>query len=106
MSRLLHEPKYRGAASDHAVLELTVRNHAGVMSHICGLFSRRGYNMDGILCLPIGDGQRSRIWIRVAEDARLDQVISQTQKLEDVLDIRRHAADHAVFTQVEAFFRE
>ena len=39
-----------------AVLELTVNNHPGVMSHVCGLLSRRAYNVEGILCLPIGDG--------------------------------------------------
>ena len=35
------------------VLELTVNNHPGVMSHVCGLFSRRGYNVEGILCMPV-----------------------------------------------------
>ncbi|EMK3758521.1 ACT domain-containing protein, partial [Providencia rettgeri] len=34
-------------------LELIVRNHPGVMSHICGLFARRAFNVDGILCMPI-----------------------------------------------------
>ena len=27
--------------ADLAILELTVDNHPGVMSHVCGLFSRR-----------------------------------------------------------------
>ena len=38
------------------VLELNVNNHAGVMSHVVGLFSRRAYNVEGILCMPVGDG--------------------------------------------------
>ena len=25
----------------------------GVMTHICGLFARRAFNVDGILCLPM-----------------------------------------------------
>ena len=39
-----------------AVLELDVNNHAGVMSHVVSMFSRRAYNVEGILCMPVGDG--------------------------------------------------
>ena len=66
----------------HEILELTVRNHPGVMSHISGLFARRAYNVEGILCMPIGDRQRSRIWLLVDEDQRLEQMIKQVEKLE------------------------
>ena len=88
-----------------SVLELAVRNHPGVMSHVCGLFSRRGYNVEGILCLPVGDGARSRIWLLVNEDTRLEQMIRQLHRLEDVLDVSRHSAGHRVFVQLEEFFR-
>ncbi len=55
------------------ILELAVRNHPGVMSHVCGLFARRAFNVEGILCLPLKDGQQSRIWLLVADDQRLEQ---------------------------------
>ena len=87
------------------VLELDVNNHAGVMSHVVGMFSRRAYNVEGILCMPFGDGSKSRIWLLVKEDNRLPQMIKQVEKLEDVIGIRRHNADHAVFNQLEAFFQ-
>jgi acetolactate synthase-1/3 small subunit len=87
------------------VLELTVNNHPGVMSHICGLFSRRAYNVEGILCMPIGTGEQSRIWLRVQVDRRLEQMIRELFKLEDVLDVRRHGADHEVFVRLEEFFQ-
>lgn len=90
----------------NTVLELTVNNHAGVMSHVCGLFSRRAYNVEGILCMPIGDGAQSRIWLMVSDDDRLEQMTRQVVKLEDVLTVRRHAADHDVFVRLEEFFRE
>jgi acetolactate synthase-1/3 small subunit len=93
------------AALARAVLEIVVNNHPGVMSHIVGLFARRAYNVEGILCLPVGDGSKSRIWLLVNEDARLAQMIKQVDKLEDVMAIRRHAADHAVFADLESFFR-
>jgi len=88
-----------------AVLEIDVNNHAGVMSHVVGLFSRRSYNVEGILCLPVGGGQQSRIWLLVNEDLRLAQMMKQVEKLEDVIAIRRHNADHAVFQDLETFFR-
>ena len=101
-------------AQTHAmptVLELTVNNHPGVMSHICGLFAGRAYNVDGILCMPLEEGDRenatlSRIWLKVHEEARLDQVIKQLKKLVDVIRVERHGADHRIFEHLEAFFRE
>lgn len=92
-------------ALSRAVLEIDVANHPGVMSHVVGLFSRRAYNVEGILCLPVGDGRQSRIWLLVNEDQRLPQMIRQVEKLEDVSAVRRHHADHAVFNDLEAFFQ-
>jgi acetolactate synthase-1/3 small subunit len=89
----------------HTVLELDVNNHAGVMSHVVGLFSRRAYNVEGILCMPVGAGATSRVWLMVNEDARLDQMVKHIEKLEDVLGVRRHGAGHEVFERLEEFFR-
>ena len=97
--------KHHDACQAHAVLELDVNNHAGVMSHIVGLFSRRAYNVEGILCMPVGSGKTSRIWLTVNEDARLDQMVKQLEKLEDVRTVRRHGAEHEVFERLEEFFR-
>ena len=88
-----------------SVLELTVNNHPGVMSHVCGLFSRRAFNVEGILCMPVGDGSRSRIWLLVNEDERLDNMVKQLHKLEDVLEVKRHGATHEVFSRLEEFFQ-
>jgi len=84
------------------ILELTVRNHPGVMSHICGLFARRAFNVEGILCLPLPQGDQSRIWLQVADDQRLEQMISQIDKLEDVVQIRRDADGSGVFGKLTA----
>ncbi len=90
--------------SQQAILELTVNNHPGVMSHVCGLFSRRGFNMDGILCMPLPNTETSRIWLRVREGERLAQVESQLRKLHDVHEVKHHPPDHAVFDHLEGFF--
>jgi acetolactate synthase-1/3 small subunit len=93
------------SSSPQVVLELTVNNHPGVMLHICGLFSRRAFNVEGILCMPIGTGAQSRIWLLVNADHRLEQMIKQLLKLEDILSVRRHSADHEVFVRLEEFFQ-
>jgi acetolactate synthase-1/3 small subunit len=97
--------KMENQAIARTVLELDVNNHAGVMSHVVGMFSRRAYNVEGILCMPVGDGATSRVWLMVNEDARLDQMVKQLEKLEDVLAVRRHGAEHEVFERLEEFFR-
>lgn len=87
------------------VLELTVNNHPGVMSHVCGLFARRAYNMEGILCLPMKDEMHSRIWLLVNDEQRLNQIVKQTEKLEDVIEIKHHTRmdEHAFFKLEELF---
>ena len=99
--------KNEQAALARAVLEIDVNNHPGVMSHVVGMFSRRAYNVEGILCMPVvgGEGEISRIWLTVHEDARLDQMVKQLEKLEDVRTVRRHGAEHEVFERLEEFFR-
>ena len=97
--------KAENQALARTVLELEVNNHPGVMSHVVGMFSRRAYNVEGILCMPVGDGAISRIWLMVGEDQRLDQMVKQVEKLEDVRTVRRHGAEHAVFERLEEFFR-
>jgi acetolactate synthase-1/3 small subunit len=86
-----------------AVLRLLVRNHPGTMLHICGLFARRSFNLDGILCLPVGDATQSSILLLVRDDARLEQVVRQLAKLEDVLSVRREpSAGSTALTSADA----
>ena len=86
------------------VIELRVRNHPGVMSHITGLFTRRAFNIEGILCGPIGDGEESRIFLLVNEDQRLPQLIKQTQKLQDVITVQqRRDYDQTLFYRLHEF---
>jgi len=82
------------------VRDVTVSNHAGVMSHVCGLFSRRAFNVEAILCLPLNGGEVSRIWLLVNEDDRLEQMIRQMRKLQDVHDVRVSSEHIGVFSQL------
>jgi acetolactate synthase-1/3 small subunit len=94
----------QNAIHDNVILELTVRNHPGVMTHVCGLFARRAFNVEGILCLPILNSDKSRIWLLVNNDQRLEQMISQIDKLEDVAHVTRHQSDPGVFNKLGLFF--
>jgi acetolactate synthase-1/3 small subunit len=89
MTKPLPEPANSHEPPATAFLRLLVRNHAGVMSHVCGLFARRSFNLDGIVCLPVGDRTRSAILLAVNDDERLDQLIRQLRKLEDVIEVMR-----------------
>jgi len=86
-----------------AVLRLHVRNHPGVMSHVCGLFARRAFNVEGIVCLPVGDGARSAVLLLVHDDERLEQMIRQLRKLEDVVDIERVRDGRDAFAAIERY---
>jgi len=88
-----------------AILRLVVRNHPGVMSHVCGLFARRAFNVDGILCVAIGNGTHSAILLLVNEDERLEQLIRQLGKLEDVVEVRRAPHEGAAFAAVATHLR-
>jgi acetolactate synthase-1/3 small subunit len=89
------EPARRGI-----VLRLVVRNHPGVMSHVCGLFARRAFNVEGILCMPVDDGARSVVLLLVHEDGRIEQVVRQLRKLEDVVEVMPMADGHDAFADV------
>jgi len=79
------QPALEITTKEPAILRLIVNNHPGVMLQICGLFVRRNFNLDGIFCAAIGQGATSCIWLKVNETEKLDQVIKQLAKLEDVL---------------------
>lgn len=72
------------------IIELTVRNHPGVMVHVANLFARRAFNLEGILCAPLTDDRsRSRMLLLVGADSRFEQVVRQLEKLHDVLVVRQ-----------------
>lgn len=71
------------------VLSLLVENTSGVTSHISGLFSRRGYNIDSFSAGVTADPRFTRVTIVSTGDEQvLDQIEKQLSKLEDVRDIK------------------
>lgn len=76
--------------SEYFVIELLVNNHPGVMSHINGLFARRAFNLEGILCGRIGDGSLSQMYLLVKNDDFLMQIVKQLSKLYDIKEVKVH----------------
>lgn len=90
-----------GIEKTNTIIELLVQNHPGVMSHITGLFSRRAFNMEGILCSQIGDGTISRMYLLVNRGEKLDQIVKQLKKLYDVTEVTvRDDYDHTLFDRL------
>ncbi len=85
------------SAAGTAVLELRVRNHPGTMSHVTGLFARRAFNLDAIICAPVEDGTTSCMLLLVSDESRLEQIERQLAKLYDVLTVRHRTDLGAAF---------
>lgn len=70
------------------VLSVLVENHAGVLSRVSGLFSRRGYNIDSLTVGETHNPGQSRMTIVVSGDEYiLDQIKKQLSKLVEVISI-------------------
>lgn len=72
------------------VIELIVNYHPGVMSKVTGLFSRRSFNLDGILCSQLENTAKSRMFLLVNNSEYLDQVVKQLEKLYDIHEVSLH----------------
>ena len=70
------------------VVSVLVENHAGVLSRVSGLFSRRGYSIDSLTVGETLNPGQSRMTIVVSGDeAILEQIIKQLSKLIEVISI-------------------
>lgn len=70
-------------------LSVLVENRAGVLSHVVGLFSARGFNIDSLAVGETEDPTASRITLVVRGDEKtLEQIKKQLNKLIDVIKIQ------------------
>lgn len=78
-------------------ISVLVENKFGVLTRIAGMFSGRGFNIDTLNVGPTLDPSTSRMTIVVrGDDATLDQVVKQLNKLIDVIDIQDFRDDEYV----------
>lgn len=82
------------------VLSIHVANHAGALSRISGLFTRRMFNIDSLSVGVTEDPTISRMTIVThADDNTLRQIINQLGKLEDVKEICELKKDTSVLRE-------
>src|SRR6187455_1099305 len=69
-------------------ISVLVENKFGVLTRVAGLFSGRGYNIDSLNVAPTADQTASRMTIVTrGDDATLDQIVKQLNKLPDVIKV-------------------
>jgi acetolactate synthase-1/3 small subunit len=69
-------------------LTILVENRAGVLSRVTGLFSRRGFNIESLAVGTCEEPGMSRITIVcIGDDAQIEQVMKQLNKLIDVIKV-------------------
>lgn len=70
-------------------ISITVENKFGLLTRVAGLFSGRGYNIDSLNVAPTQDPTKSHMTIVTrGDDATLEQIVKQLNKLVDVLEVR------------------
>jgi acetolactate synthase I/III small subunit len=82
--------------SNH-LLSVLVENHAGVLSRVAGLFSRRGFNIESLAVGTTDEPGISRMTIIVeGDDKTVEQVSKQLNKLIDVIKLKILSKESAV----------
>ena len=75
-------------------ISVLVENKFGVLTRVAGLFSGRGYNIDSLNVAPTNDPTASRMTIVThGDDATLEQIVKQLNKLPDVLKVQNFSGD-------------
>ena len=77
-------------------ISVLVENHAGVLSRISGLFSRRGFNIDSLAVGVTDDPAISRITLVAdGDEYTVEQIEKQLNKLIDVIKVKTlHPGEH------------
>lgn len=83
-------------------ISILVENHAGVLSRISGLFSRRGFNIDSLAVGETDDPKLSRITIVADGDEHtVEQLEKQLNKLIDTLKVKALAPEELLSRELQ-----
>ncbi|MEL0271273.1 MAG: acetolactate synthase small subunit, partial [Gammaproteobacteria bacterium] len=70
------------------IISVLLENEFGALSRVAGLFSARGFNIESLTVAPTNDPTLSRMTIvSMGDDAIIEQIIKQTNKLVDVVKV-------------------
>ncbi|MBI4115549.1 MAG: acetolactate synthase small subunit [Candidatus Omnitrophica bacterium] len=78
-------------------VSVLVENHFGVLAHVAGLFSARGFNIDSLAVGETEDPTVSRMTIVAHGDERvIEQIVKQLNKLIDVIKVQDLTNEDAI----------
>ena len=89
------------------IISILLQNEAGALARVSGMFSSRGYNIDSLTVAPTHDPTVSRLTVvTTGSDAVIDQIIKQSRKLVDVVEVadltgREHVEMELLLVKVE-----
>jgi len=70
------------------IISILLQNEAGALARVSGMFSARGYNIESLTVAPTHDATVSRLTLVTSgSDAVIDQIIKQSRKLVDVVEV-------------------
>ena len=83
------------------LLSILVKNDAGVLTRVSGLFARRGYNINSLSVGETESNDFSRITVSLNGDEHiLDQIKKQLGKLEEVVKIKELPGSSSVLREL------
>lgn len=83
-------------------ISILVENHAGVLSRVSGLFSRRGFNIDSLAVGVTNDPSVSRITIVADGDEHTAQQLEkQLHKLVDTVKVRTLEPEERIVRELQ-----
>jgi acetolactate synthase I/III small subunit len=89
------------------IISILLQNEAGALARVAGMFSSRGYNIDSLTVAPTHDPTVSRLTVVTSgSDAVIDQIIKQSRKLVDVVEVaditgREHVEMELLLIKIE-----
>ena len=90
------------------IISILLQNEAGALSRVASMFSSRGYNIESLTVAATHVPEVSRLtMVTLGEDAVIAQIINQSRKLIDVLEIaditsRAHLESELLIVKVAA----
>ncbi|MBZ9608810.1 acetolactate synthase small subunit [Clostridium estertheticum] len=87
------------------VLSILVDNNPGVLTRVCSLFNRRGFNIDTVSSGHTEDEKLTRITLLTKvrdddDDEGINQIINQIKKLEDVHKVEEFDNENSICKQM------
>ena len=77
------------------IISILLQNEVGALTRVASLFATRGYNIESLSVAPTDDPTVSRLTlVTTGTDAVIQQIVNQSLKLIDVVNVDDVTRDH------------